>query len=181
MTQPKFAPILQEDEVRPAYRLGPPAPWRAARPGDLVPGRPAAVPGGGSPGPDQGYALLLARRFADRLVLRPGERRDDVLAGAVAIALRRASLLGRAPVAADISLALDLFGFLAEAPAGLVAERARLFAGLAHDYSRLRALAASVPEASLRRAGRPVGAAGDAAELRPAEGEAAEPGVSRRS
>ena len=181
MTQPKYAPILQEDEARPAYRLDPPPPWRARRPGELVPGRAPAIAGGGSPGPDQGYALLLARRFADRLVLRPGERREDVLSGAVAIALRRASLLGRAPVAADISFALDLYGFLSQAPDELVAERARLFGGLAHDYARLRSLVASIPEERLRSPARPASAMVRAAGWAPATNEDAAPATSRRS
>ncbi|MCU1495420.1 MAG: hypothetical protein JWO62_3184 [Acidimicrobiaceae bacterium] len=150
MTQPKFAPITQEDEVRPAYRLEPPAPWRGDRPGELRPGATLNVRGVGVPGPDQGYALHLARLFKDRLVLEPGERADDVLAGAVAIGLRRASLFGRAPVASDIELPLALFGYLASAPPELEEERRRLFAGVSHDYGRRRSLAESIPESALR-------------------------------
>ena len=103
--------------------------------------------------PDQGYALKLAERFADRLVLSPGERAADVLAGCCAIALRRASMLGRAPVSHDVGLALRLFGFLGEAVPELAALRRERFAGAAghHGYDRRLRLAASIPEETLRR------------------------------
>jgi len=166
MTQPTFAPIPLEDEVRAAYRLGVPAAWVPARPGELlgatrrstVGGREqltgARLPGAGSPGPDQGYALRLAERFASRLVLEEGERSEDVLAGAVAIALRRAALFGRAPVGADLEVALGLFGFLGSAPAALVARRKAVFAGLGHDEWRRRALVHGIDEAALRLSAR---------------------------
>lgn len=150
MTQPKFAPIPIEDEVRPSDHLPPCEPWRAERPADF---RPGAWPGGagtGVPGPDQGYVLRLAERFVEALVLVEGEHPDDVLAGAAVVALRRAALYGRAPVSADLELALGLFGFLGEAPADLVAERRKLFRGAAHDYWDQRVLAHRVPESALR-------------------------------
>lgn len=150
MTQPRFSPIAVEDEVRPSYRLGIPTAWHSGRPADPPSGRRAEVRGGGVPGPDQGYALLLARRFAGRLVTRPGEHADDVLAGAVAIGLRRSSAYGRAPVAHDVELALELFCYLGDAPDDLAGARRARFAGVAHDYVALRALAASVPDATLR-------------------------------
>ncbi|MHB1597600.1 MAG: hypothetical protein ACYCXY_01685 [Acidimicrobiales bacterium] len=150
MTQPSFAPIALEDEVRPSYRLEPPAPWRASRPADLPPGVRAGVIGGGVPGPDQGYALHLASRFRDRLVLLPGEHAEDVIAGALTLALRRAALYGRAPVASDLELALTVFGYLGDAPGDLVEHRRPLFAGAAHDYSRQRALSEALPDETLR-------------------------------
>jgi len=150
MTQPKFAPIAREDEVRPSYRLEPPEPWRAHRPGDLVPGARTILPGAGIPGPDQGYGLGLAKRFTDKLVLRPGEHVDDVLAGAFAIGMRRASLYGRAPVSADIELPLVIFGYLASCEDDLAELRHHLFAGVAHSYDQQRSLAARIPESTLR-------------------------------
>jgi hypothetical protein len=153
MTTPKFAPIAAEDEIRDAYRLEPPRPWVLHRPGEL--GKPDGQEGRGrgTPGPDQGYALGLALRLAERVVLSPGEHVEDALAGAVVLALRRASSFGRAPVLGDIELALGLFGFLSEAPADLVAYRRRQFDGVAHDYWRQRQLAESVPLESLRPPG----------------------------
>ena len=132
----------------------------ADRPGEVVGGEPTAGPGLGNQGPDQGYALKLAERFAGQLVLAAGEREDDALAGCVSVALRRASMFGRAPVMHDLRLALELFGFLAEADAELVDWRQSRFAGAAghHGYHVKLRLAALVPEETLRRT--PTAAAG---------------------
>ncbi len=94
MTQPKFAPILEADEVREVLRLPVPPPWTPHRPADFSPSPDRAAPAEhGRARPDQGYALALAERFEDRLRLSDGEHPDDVLAAAVAIGLRRAALL----------------------------------------------------------------------------------------
>ena len=163
MTQPKFAPILEQDEVREGYQLGVPAPWVPHRPGESRPvPRPEHVAGLGTPGPDQGYALGLAQGFKERLSLEADENAADVLAGAVAIAQRRAALIGRAPIAADIELALRLFKYLVADKAtwpntDLVEWRRQYFAGVAHDYWRRRALADTVPEATLRLTPKTIG------------------------
>jgi len=104
----------------------------------------------GNQGPDQGYALLVAHEFDDKLWLAADERRDDVMAGAVEIAMRRASLFGRAPVVHDIEIALRIWGFLDESPPELVEFR-RCFDGLAnpHHWRELRDVVATVPEGSL--------------------------------
>ncbi len=124
----------------------------ADRPGEVVGAAPPVGAGLGSQGPDQGYALKLAERFAGRLVLAAGERSDDALAGCVAVALRRASLFGRAPVVHDLRLALELFGFLGDADADLVAWRRPRFAGAAghHGYHVRLHLADLVPTETLR-------------------------------
>ena len=108
--------------------------------------------GMGHQGPDQGYVLRLAQRFEGQLALAAGEREDDALAGCCAVALRRASLFGRAPVVHDLRLALELFGFVGEADAGLVSWRRTRFAGAAghHGYHVKMHLAELVPEATLR-------------------------------
>jgi hypothetical protein len=150
MTQPRFAPITEDAEVRPAYHLAPPRPWSLHRAAELRPGAAVGRPGTGVPGPDQGYALHLASRLAPRLVLAEGEHAEDVLAGAVAIALARAALFGRAPVTADLEVALGAFGYLGEAPETLVEARRSAFAGAAHDYLAQRRLARLLPERQLR-------------------------------
>lgn len=124
----------------------------ADRPGEVVGGGAPAGPGLGCQGPDQGYALKLAQRFAGRLVLADGERPDDVLAGCCAVALRRASLFGRAPVVHDLRLALELFGFLSDADAALMAWRRDRFAGASghHGYHVKLRLAEVVPTDTLR-------------------------------
>jgi len=151
MTQPKFAPILEADEVRDVLRLPPPPPWTPHRPADFRPSpHQAHRPNTGVPGPDQGYALALAQRFQGRLRLSDEEHAEDVLAAAVAIGLRRAALYGRAPISGDVALALNLFGYLDEAPAELMAARERYLGGAAHDYWQRRDVSEAVPEATLR-------------------------------
>ena len=151
MTQPSFVPISEPDQVRPARSLQVPGAWLPDRPAELhVPVRP----GGrrlGSPGPDQGFALRLARRFEERLQLLRGESADDVVVGCALIAARRSALFGRAPCIYDVELALELFGFLSpEAPAELVAVRRTAFAGVGHDYDDQRILVDMVGEEALR-------------------------------
>ena len=150
MTQPDHIPITAAERVRPARRLPPPAPWWPNRPGDL---KKPVQPAGrdfGVPGPDQGYALLLAERFGDRIVLNPQEHKADVLAGCTATALRRAALFGHAPSTADLEHAFTLWGFMAKAPQGLAEMRGPLFIGAAEDYWRRRSIASTPPEATLR-------------------------------
>jgi hypothetical protein len=151
MTQPSYVPIGEADQVRPAYRLRTPADWRQDRVAELLtPGQPKGRQLG-VPGPDQGYALLVAHElFADRLVLSPGITVEDALVGAAAVAGSRAALFGRAPVGKDVELALALFGFLGDAPADLVAWRAPLFQAAAHHYGQQRRIVEAVPEATLR-------------------------------
>ena len=124
----------------------------ADRPGEVVGIEPSVGPGLGNQGPDQGYALKLAERFAGQLMLAAGEREDDALAGCVAVALRRASMFGRAPVMHDLRLALELFGFLDDADADLVGWRRDQFAGAAghHGYHVKLRLADLVPAETLR-------------------------------
>jgi hypothetical protein len=104
----------------------------------------------GSQGPDQGYALRLAQLFVDRLKLAEGEHKADVMAGCIPIAIRRASLFGRAPVIHDLELAFGIWGFLSDAPAELLAYRREWFFGAGHDYWRQREIANEIPEATLR-------------------------------
>lgn len=151
MTQPSYVPISEADQVRPAYRLRTPTHWRPDRVADLKVAEQPTGPSLGAPGPDQGYALLVAHRlFEQRLVLSPGVTAEDALVGASAVASARAARFGRAPVAKDVELALVLFGFLGEAPAELVAWRTPLFQAAAHHYDVQRRIVETVPEPTLR-------------------------------
>mgnify|MGYP001188267076 FL=1 len=106
--------------------------WRAERPGETI-GAPHPTGGAlGNQGPDQGYAIKLAKAFAGDLILAPGEHAADALDGAVAVGLRRASMFGRAPVRDDIELGLLAYGFLGEAPAALIKLRKALFSEVHH-------------------------------------------------
>ena len=155
MAAPDYVP--NDTAMADRYYVSPPRrpqPWMADRPGELTEGQPVGT-GLGVPGPDQGYALRLARRFEDRLVLSPGESMEDVVAGCVGVALRRAASFGRAPVAADLEVAFRVFGFLPPDPEeALMAWRKELFAGVSHPhhYGEARHLAGLVPEAVLRMA-----------------------------
>ena len=113
MAQPPFVPQGGPQAV--LHYSSPPQrvrSWRADRPGDL-PNAPLPSGGGyGHQGPDQGYALNLAKRFIPLLKLQPGESVNDVMAGCVTVALKRASLFGRAPLAEDLRVAFAHWGFL---------------------------------------------------------------------
>lgn len=150
MTQPEYVPISSWERLRPVRRLSVPGHWEAIRPGDQRGGLRPTGPSLGVPGPDQGYALSLAERFEGQLVLTEDESSHDAHVGAVAVALRRAALFGRAPVVFDLEHAYLLWGFLGNPPAELVAYRKSVFRGAAHDYWAQRAIAARVPESTLR-------------------------------
>lgn len=158
MAAPEFVPLRPTD--RPRTYASPPRrddEWHAVRPGEIVSttGQPDRDAGRmGSPGPDQGYLLGLVPLLRDELRLTEGEHRADVEVGGVAIALKRASIFGRAPMVHDLRVAYTVWGFLdASAPAELVAERTARFEGVhhtAHHYPELRAVVDAVPEETLR-------------------------------
>ena len=86
MAAPEYVPVKSTGRAR-AYESPDyvPRPWLADRPGDLV----GLQPEGrmlGDPGPDQGFALVLARRFEDRVHLADREHAEDAVAGCVAVA-----------------------------------------------------------------------------------------------
>lgn len=152
MSQPQFVPVPDA----PTHYQSPPQRervWCADRPGDVVDtGQPSGVLFGNQ-GPDQGFALKLAKSFDDELVLAPGEHRNDVVAGCVAVALKRASAFGRAPTVHDLRCAFSIFGFLDAADADLVALRQPLFEEVAHPhhYAERRAIVDMVATDFLRQ------------------------------
>ncbi len=150
MAQPDYVPIVSTDRVRPSSRLRTALRWEQDRPAEIVTLRPPVGPRLGSTGPDLGFGLKLAKDVAARAVLSPGEHLEDAVSGCFACGARRASSLHRAPVIYDMEWSYTLWGFFPGAPEGLVAYRAPLFAGAAHEYSRQRAIADLVPEAALR-------------------------------
>ena len=149
MSAPGYVPTSPAEQPRRGLPLPAPRRWTADRPADLG----AAQPLGddlGHPGPDQGYALKLARLFEPRLVLTDGEHGADAVAGCLGVALRRASMFGRAPVIHDLDVAFTLWGFLGDAPPELVERRRPLFQAVGHNYEGQRAIVDQVPEATLR-------------------------------
>ncbi len=95
--------------------------------------------------------LTLAARLRGTLTLAPGEHERDVLAGIAAVALKRASLFGRAPIPEDLTVAATVWGLLGDAPDELVARRKAAFAEVssAHRYRELRRLVDAVDDAVL--------------------------------
>ncbi len=150
MTQPSFVPIVESDQVRPAYRLHTPEAWAPSRPSELRGTTPPTGRAFGRPGPDQGYALKLVRSFEGRLAVVAGESEEDALAGCGAVAMRRAAIFGRAPVVFDIDFAAILYGFVGDAPDDLVADRAPRFRSAAHHQQVRQALADHVAPATYR-------------------------------
>lgn len=149
MSAPKYVPHTLADKPRRRGPLPPSEAWTADRPADLTGRQPRGLRMGAQ-GPDQGYVLRLLPLFEGKVVLTEGEHRADVDTGCVAVALKRASLFGRAPVVHDLDVAYRVFGYLSLAPAELVAARKQLFHGAAHSYGSVRAIADAVPEATLR-------------------------------
>jgi hypothetical protein len=151
---PEFVPVdpVGDDRV---YRgpLRPTGTRVTSRPADLGAGQPRGTQLGNQ-GPDQGFALTIAEGFRDRLCLAPGEHAEDAIAGAVAVATKRSSLFGRAPVVHDVVIGLTVWGLLDEdADEALVAERRSRFADIAHHhhYRERRAVADAVGDEVLRQ------------------------------
>jgi len=155
MGAPRHVPVSPIAESR-TYRSPDVVPnsWLTGRPGDLDSEQPS---GGrmGHQGPDQGYALRLCGVFRDQLRVSEREDLSDVERGCVQIALKRASLFGRAPVIYDLEIAYRIWGFLDdEADEGLIEIRERRFEGVSegHHYVDARALVATVRDEVLMMA-----------------------------
>lgn len=153
MSAPKHAPTPVLDAVR-TYSSPDvvPAPWSNDRPTDIEGFQPAGERLGYQ-GPDQGYGLMLANRLRHRLHPGDGVSTEDAIRGCLNIALKRASLFGRAPVIHDLTMAFTMWGFFEpNPPHDLVVRRTELFEGVGsvHHYKEGRAIADLVPDATLR-------------------------------
>jgi len=149
MAAPEYVPVSLNELPRLKEPIPPARHWVADRPADLK-GRQPVGRDLGRPGPDQGYALKLAHRFDDRLELTATEHGEDASAGCLGVALKRASILGRAPVIWDLELAFTLWGFLGGASDDLVAFRRPLFEGARHHYWEQREICDLVPDETLQ-------------------------------
>lgn len=119
-----------EDLPRETLTPGAPGRWSPQRPGDL--GSPDDVPWGGAfgtPSPDTGFALRIVN---NRELPGSEHHRSDVEAVVVAVMAARASAIGRAPTASDVSAAIGILE--------LTDATAESFAGIAHDHVRLGAI-----------------------------------------
>ncbi|MFP5327210.1 MAG: hypothetical protein ACLGHT_06995 [Acidimicrobiia bacterium] len=150
MAQPNHVPVGTEDRVRGAETLPAPDVWRPDRPAEIPHLTPPRGPRFGSPGPDLGYGLKLAKRFGDRLKLQPGEHLADAVAGCFGVGAKRAAVFGRGPVPMDFELAYTVWGFLDMVPGDLLRFRKELFAGAAEHYWDQRTIVDVVRETTLR-------------------------------
>lgn len=149
MAAPDFVYSELADQPRVGLPLPPSRKFRNERPGALGPDQPM---GGmfGTPGPDQGFGLKLAKLFVDKLVLAEGEHAEDALAGCVEVGLARAALFGRAPVIHDMTVAYTIWGFLGDVPQELVDFRRPLFMAASHHYWDQRVIVGLTPPETLR-------------------------------
>ena len=153
MAAPEFVPSSPTQRARsyesPPWRR---EVWLSTQPGDVAPPQPRGELFG-RPGPDQGYVYVLAHKFEGELNLFSTEHEVDAIAGGCAVALKRASVFGRAPVIHDLTVAFTVWGFLSEAPRELAALRTKLFEEVSHPfhYTELRRIVDMVPDDSLRK------------------------------
>lgn len=146
MSSPKYVP-QKGSKIDSVYSSPPrrPGSWDRSRPGEAN-ANSSDTGALGSAGPDQGYAYKLVDHFRDRLNTGRVETKDAV-AGCVALAMKRASLFGRAPVSHDLEAAFRCFGFLSsDVSEELIARRESLFTEVAnhHHYAELRELVDTV-------------------------------------
>jgi hypothetical protein len=154
MAAPQYVP--SSPGIRTRFYEAPehvPDSWAADRPGEVAVRQPRGTRLG-NPGPDQGFALLLAKQFHGQLQLSSTEDEHDAISGCLAIALKRASIYGRAPVIHDLTLAFTMWGYLtADAPVELVELRTKLFEGVGHiqhHNAEQRAIVDSIPESTYK-------------------------------
>jgi hypothetical protein len=139
----------QQQNFAPGVFMPPARGWVADRPGDLR-ARPPRGPLTGTPGPNVGFALSLARRARDRFRLEPGEHADDAVAVVAELAMKRAATFGRAPTILDVDFAIELLGYAGAAPADVRRWRPGVVRGAAHEYVVRRAIADAVTPSLLR-------------------------------
>jgi hypothetical protein len=152
VSAPKFVPTKPIPVTPNAYESPPRRfdGWTATRPGDGGERQGAQL---GSQGPDQGYAYTLVATVEDKVTLRPDEHWADASTLIVSVALKRASIYGRAPVIHDIGLAMALFGYDdASTDDALVDYRSAAADEVSHShhYGRLRDVVDRISDNTLK-------------------------------
>lgn len=132
--------------------IGPPIAhsWSKPRTGMVTPDDRRARHLLGTPGPGQGYALVLVREKAAKIVITEGEHYEDVVTGLSVLIGKRAAAFGRSPITYDVDFFVQLFGFDGAAEADLLEFRKMFFKGASHSYIVQRQLADAIPEFSLK-------------------------------
>ena len=117
--------ITEEERPRPTPEPGPPASWRASKPG--IPHGPQDVPRFGRTGPDPGWAVKLVNN---------AELPDDdpkLAAVVTGLVMARAAALGRAAIPEDIEAALVVCGYSDDVTPDLVERRRRWLSAVPHE------------------------------------------------
>ena len=137
---------------QPAGIAVPPArPWRAERPGEVGADGPPHGARFGSPAPNAGYALTLAKELSSNWNLGPAEHLEDAETAVADLAMRRAGSFGRGPARPDIDTAVALLGYDRSCSTEFLDRRAAAVHEVAHLYQRCRALVDHVDLALLRQ------------------------------
>ena len=123
--------------------------WKADRPGELGIGQPEGKLHG-APGPNVGYAVSLVHRQRDSWVLGPHEYLGDASAVVAGVAMKRAAQYGRAPVKADVDIAVMLFGYNSQCDDAWVTRRSAIVHEADHHYGPRRSAIDLVSEELLR-------------------------------
>lgn len=123
-----------------------PQAWIGNRPGDDLLQKKDNELLLGNPGPNIGYALKIVNNEFDTLYLVEHENEHDVVALLAEIAMRRASVFGRAPVKADVVLAAHILSYDVEPTQGEEKWRPQLIHNCSHDEHRRRQIVNSVPQ-----------------------------------
>lgn len=138
---------------QPAGIAVPPArPWRAARPGEVGADGPPQGARFGSPAPNAGYALTLAKELSSSWHLGPAEHLEDAETAVADLAMKRAGSYGRGPARPDVDVAIAALGYDRTCADDFVARRTAAVHEVAHLYQRRRALVDGVDIAVLRGA-----------------------------
>lgn len=148
VTQPDYVPVAVGSRLRETDELATPQSWITDRPAELSAMTGSAVEQGkflGTPGPDSGYALKLARIAIEKIGAGHTEHTGDMVVVISAVAIKRAALYSRAPVIHDVNFAMRLFGYVGEIPSDLKSVRHSLIAGAAHDYFKVRHITETIP------------------------------------
>jgi hypothetical protein len=139
----------QETNLAPGVHMPAAHGWRADRPGDLVAGQPTGNLLG-RPGPNVGYAVMLAARLRESVSCAPHEHTADALAVIAELAMKRCGSYGRAPTMADVEIAAALLGYRGDVDDTFAEWRATAIHGADHEYGVRRAFVDAVPDAVLR-------------------------------
>ncbi len=144
MTQPPYVPVSKGSSLRKFDSLSLPKSWKLNRPAELSVNRHSAVEQGkqlGTPGPDSGFAMKLARVALEGVTDSSGLSAADIKAAVVAVTIARASLFSRAPVMNDVRFAIASLAIGSENLGTREVEvRNHLVRGISHDYMKARDL-----------------------------------------